>query len=92
MEEKKKRTYRRVKRNYVFLMESMVETQMSIRELSRATNIPRSTLHRNLMKVLAIVDDELAIKFIKLLDKNTRERGIKGTNQRWLSKKENREE
>lgn len=92
MEVKKKRAYRRVKRNYVFLMESMVETQMSIRELSRATNIPRSTLHRNLIKVLAIVDDELAMKFIELLNKNTKERGIKGTNQRWLAKKEKKEE
>lgn len=78
---------RRNKRDYVVLMEMMVECGLSIRELSLMANIPKSTLHRNLVKVMNCVDEETAEGYKKLLEKNLSQRSPKGAVARWQKNK-----
>lgn len=59
------------------LME-MIYTQVSIREMSKKYNIPKSTLHYKLNIVKNNVEEEIAIQYDRLMKKNKEEMHAKG--------------
>lgn len=58
------------KRNYPNIIKVMIEEKLSIREMARRLNMPKTTLHRNLDKQKEILDINTLKRFNSLLENN----------------------
>ena len=56
----------------------IADTQETIRQTAKVFNLSKSTVHNDLSKRLAAVDEELYEKVKKILDKNFEEKHIRG--------------
>ena len=58
------------KRNYPNIIKVMIEEKLSIREMARRLNMPKTTLHRNLDKQKELLDINTLKRFNSLLENN----------------------
>lgn len=54
------------------------DTQETIRHTAKVFNLSKSTIHNDLSKRLAVVDEELYERVKKILEKNFEEKHIRG--------------
>ena len=67
----------------------IIDRKSTVRSASAALNVPKSTLHKDVTKVLENYHDPLYKEVRKILDKNAREKHIRGgeaTKRKYLSK------